>query len=75
MLTSSLYGPIDRGLPIGYSTHFKYHQKYHGSEETTHSPQSRHNGSNNNLCNRMEIRPVLVIYIQILDSQYITNPT
>ena len=75
MLTSSLYGPIGRGLPIGHSIHFNYYQKYHGSEETTHAPQSRHNGSNNNFCNRMEIRPVLVIYIQILDSQYITNPT
>ena len=26
-------------------------------------------------CNRMQIRPVLVLYIQIVDSQYRTNPT
>ena len=75
MLTSSLYGPIGRGLPIGHSIHLNYHQKYHGSEETTHAPQSRHNGLNNNFCNRMEIMPVQVIYIQISDSQYITNTT
>ena len=75
MLTSSLYGPIGRGLSIGHSIHFNYYQKYHGSEETTHATQSRHNESNNNFCNRMETRPVLVIYIQILDSQYIPNPT
>ena len=46
MLTSSLYGSIGRGLLIGHSKHFNYQQKYHGSEETTHAPQSRHNGSN-----------------------------
>ena len=75
MLTSSLYGPIGRGLPIGHFIPFNYHQKYHGYEETTHAPQSRHNGLNNNFCNRMDIRPVLVIYVQIVVSQYITSPT
>ena len=35
-------------LPIGHSIHFNYYQKWHGSEETTHAPQSRHNESNNN---------------------------
>ena len=43
-----IIGPIGRGLPIGHSIHFNYHQKYHGSEETTQAPQSRHNGSNDN---------------------------
>ena len=74
-VTLSLYSSIGRGLPIGHSIHFNYHQKYHRSEETTHAPQSRHNGSNDIFCNRMQIRPVLVLYIQILDSQYKTNPT
>ena len=74
-VTLSLYSSIGRGLPIGHSIHFNYHQKYHISEETTHAPQSRHNGSNDIFCNRMQIRPVLVLYIQILDSQYKTNPT
>ena len=35
---------IGRRLPIGHSIHLNYHQKYHGSEETTNAPQSRHNG-------------------------------
>ena len=74
-VTLSLYSSIGRRLHIGHSIHFNYHQKYHRSEETTHAPQSRHNGSNDILCNRMQIRPVLVLYIQILDSQYKTNPT
>ena len=62
-VTLSLYSSIGRGLPIGHSIHFNYHQKYHRSEETTHAPQSRHNGSNDIFCNRMQIRPVLVLYI------------
>ena len=69
MLTSSLYGPIGRGLPIGHYIHLNYHQKYHGSEETTNAPQSRHNGTENNFYNGMDIRPVLVMCIHILDSQ------
>ena len=69
MLTSSLYVPIGRGLPIGHSIHFNYHQNYYGSEETTHAPQSRHNGSDNNFYNGMDIKPALVMSIQILDSQ------
>ena len=58
-----------RGLPIGHSIHLNYHQKYHGSEETTHAPQSRHNGSDNNFYNGMYIKHALVMCIQILDSQ------
>ena len=69
MLTSSFDGPIGGGLPIGHFIHLNYHPKYHGSEETTHAPQSGHNGSDNNFYNAMYIRPVLAMCIQILDSQ------
>ena len=69
MFTSSLYGSIGRSLPIGHSIHLNYHQKYHGSEETTHAPQSRHNDLENNFYNGMYIEPALVMCIQNLDSQ------
>ena len=69
MLTSSLYGPIGRGLPIGHSMYLNYHQKYHGTEETIHAPQSRHNGSDIIFYNELDIRPLLVMCIHILDSQ------
>ena len=52
-------------LPIGHFIHLNYHQKYHGSEETTHAPQSRHNGSDNNFFfyNGMYVKHALVMCI------------
>ena len=66
MLTLSLYGPIGRRLPIGHSINLNYHQKYHGSKETTIATQWIRK---NNFYNGMDIRPVLVMCIHILGSQ------
>ena len=68
MLTSSLYGPFGRGLPIGHSIHFNYHQKYHGSEETTHVPQHRHNVAQRKSYAEVHVFEHHQIYSQIFSS-------